>query len=120
MINPKNLNTQNLSYYPKNNKMKLSELTAHSGDQFISLLGSFKDFNNYNLELNLQNTLLRNIIPPLKSFEMDGLTKINANIIKNINQNVIEVDGNISDLVINNQPLGNLYFKTDREPKKYF
>ena len=101
--------------------MKLSELTAHSGNQFISLLGSFKDFNNYNLELNLQNTLLRNIIPPLKSFEMDGLTKINARIIKNINQNVIEVDGNISDLVINNQPLGNLYFKTDRgNQKKYF
>ena len=67
VINPKNLNTQNLSYYPKNNKMKLSELTAYSGDQFISILGSFKDFNNYNLELNLRIHYYKNIIPPLKN-----------------------------------------------------
>ena len=72
------------------------------------------------MELNLQNTLLRNIIPPLKSFEMDGLTKINASIIRNINQNELEIDGNVTDLVINNQPLGNLYFKTERGSQKIF
>ena len=118
VVNPKNLNTQSLSYYPKNNKIELSKLTAYSGDQFISLLGSFNNLNDYNLELNLQNTMLRNIIPPLTSFEMDGLTKINASIIRNINQNEIEIDGNITDLVINNQPLGNLYFKTDKGNQK--
>ena len=68
VVNPENLYNQNLSYYPKKNKIKLSELTAYSGNQFISLLGSFNDFNNYNLELNLQNTMLRNIIPRLTSF----------------------------------------------------
>ena len=52
---------------------------------------------------------------------MDGLTKINASIIRNINQNELEIDGNVTDLVINNQPLGNLYFKTERgSQKKYF
>ena len=118
VVNPENLNNQNLSYYPKKNKIKLSELTAYSGNQFISLLGSFNDYNNYNLELNLQNTLLRNIIPPLKSFGIDGLTKINASIIRNANQNELEIDGNVTDLVINNQPLGNLYFKTERGSQK--
>ena len=62
--------------------------------------------------------MLRNIIPPLTSFEMDGLTKINARIIRNINQNELEIDGNVTDLVINNQPLGNLYFKTERGSQK--
>ena len=37
VVNPENLNNQNLSYYPKKNKIKLSELTAYSGNQFISL-----------------------------------------------------------------------------------
>ena len=118
IINPKNLNNQTLSYYPKNNKIELSVLKAYSDNQFISFLGSFAGFNNYNLEFNLQNTLLQNIIPPLQSFEIEGLTKINASIIRKANQNEIEINGNIKDLIINNQPLGNLFFKSDRGNKK--
>ena len=118
VLNPKNLNTQTLTYYPKNAKIEFSDLTAHSGNQFISLLGSFADYNNYNLKLNLRNTLLQNILPPIKSFEIAGSAKINASIISKANQNEIEIDGNVNDLVINNQPQGNLFFKSERGSKK--
>ena len=117
VLNPKNLNTQTLSYYPKDTKVVISDLTASSGNQFISLLGSFADYN-YNLKLNLRNTLLQNILPPIKSFEIAGSAKINASIISKANQSEIEIDGNVTDLIINKQPLGDLFFKSARGSSK--
>ena len=107
-INSTNGDGQIISYSARQKETILSSLEASSGNQSISISGSYLNPNAFDLKLDLKNILLENLLPIFPTFKITGLGNLNANVSRSNSKNQLNIKSNINNLNINGQPLGDL------------
>ncbi len=107
-INSTDGDGQIISYSARQKETILRSLEASSGNQFISISGSYLNPNAFDLKLDLKNIVLENLLPIFPTFKISGLGNTSANVSRSNSKNELNIISNINDLNINGEPLGDL------------
>ena len=116
-----NSNSFKISYNKTYKNYKIDKINLSSGDQKINFFGSYKSFDNMDINLKLEKVLLENILP--KNIRIETKGEVNLDFYVNRNNGLDRSKGDliINKLVINKYEYGDfeLNFNSMPENKKY-
>jgi hypothetical protein len=105
-LNPENTNHQKLSYSLSDKTFDLSDFLAVSGNQSIQLSGIHKNNKNFNFKINVKNIRLQEIFAFDPTFLVEGVSSLNARVIRSKDENRLSLNLAINDWKINQNQLG--------------
>jgi hypothetical protein len=84
----------------------LSSFKAESENEHIFVSGNYHSKNDFALELELDHVNLDKVASYNSNFELKGNIDLSLNIRRSFSDNTFNLDGEISDLNVNNQSMG--------------
>ena len=86
----------------------LSSLEVKSENEYIFLSGDYYSKNNFALKLDLNHVNIDKVASYNTNFKLKGNIDLSLNIHRSFTNNTFDLDGEISDLIVNNEIMGNL------------
>lgn len=117
IINPSNAANEKISYSPKNKTVRISELNAVSGSQSIFVSGLHKNSNDFRFDINAKNVIMEDILPANPVLSIKGKASLNGTFERSNLNNKMDFKGEIENLNINDQELGELKLNSNGNTK---
>ena len=116
-VNPKNQTIQKIIYNQKEKIMIMPSITALSESQSFSITGKYSSKKDFEIVLDLKNITIEDIIPKIPSFSLNGIANIFSKISRSPKDNQLKIKAEVSDIVINNQQMGDIEFSSNGNTK---
>ena len=117
-INPTDTSNQKITYSPTNKTVKITELNAVSGRQSIFLSGSHKNADEFKFDIKVRDVLLAHILPENPVFQLEGEATVSGSIERSDSNNKMNLVGEVKDMIINQQDLGDFKISSNGDTKK--
>ena len=88
-------------------RITLSSFKAESENEHIFVSGNYHSKNDFALELELDHVNLDKVASYNSNFELKGNIDLSLNIRRSFSDNTFNLDGEISDMIVNNESMGN-------------